>query len=512
MKNKLVIAHDLGTSGNKAVLVSSEGNIVASSFSGYETFYPKSGWAEQNPQDWWNAVRNSTIDLLEKVPYVKKSIVSISFSGQMMGCIPVDKNGKHLCRAIIWSDQRAFKQREILSKLVSDGDSYKITGTIMIANYLAAKILWLKDNYNEIYKKTYKFLQAKDFIVQKLTGEFYSDYSDASGTNLFDIKRKEWSRDILSTVGVSIDKLPTLVESTRIVGKMKKDVAEEMGLQAGLPVVIGGGDGPCATVGAGASRPGTCYNIYGSSSWNSLTTNEPLYDNLRRTFILNHLDPNLYMGVGTMQSAGASFEWLKKWIYDSEQKASKKNNVNSYEELSIRAGKAGVGSNGLLFLPYLMGERSPYWDTEVKGAFLGLTRLTGRNEIVRSVLEGVVYHLKLILEILEENSKKISEVRLIGGGGKSKLLQKMMADIWGKPIITMKYMEEATSLGAAIAGFIGIGVIKDFFEADSILKINDKIYPVEENTAEYSKYYNIFKQAYNELKSINHQIDDIIKY
>ena len=510
MKNKLVMAHDLGTSGNKAILANENGNIIASSFSGYETYYPEIGWAEQNQQDWWDAFRVSTIDLLEKVPGAKRNIAAISFSGQMMGCTPVNKAGRPLCRAIIWSDQRAFKQKEVLSSLIDDDIAYKTTGTVMIANYLAAKICWLKDNHSEIYKDTYKFLQAKDFIVLRLTGKFCTDYSDASATNLFDIKKKEWNGDILSTAGIDIHKLPELAESTKVVGRIKSDIAEEIGLRAGLPVVIGGGDGPCATVGAGASKSGTCYNIYGSSSWNSLTTSEPLYDDLRRTFILNHLDPNLYMSLGTMQSAGASFEWLKNWINDSEGSSGKNTGI-TFEELLRRAENAEVGSKGLIFLPYLMGERSPYWDTEVKGAFLGLTRVTGKNEITRSVLEGVVYHLKIILDILEENSGKIPEIRLIGGGGKSRLLQKIMADIWGKTIISMEYMEEATSLGAAIAGFIGIGAIKDFYEAEQIIKINDKVYPDEANSMKYLKYYEIFKQAYNDLKKINHKIDRILK-
>ena len=506
-----VIAHDLGTSGNKATLFDSEGRLCASSFSGYQTMYPYPGWAEQNQADWWGAVKTSTLDLLHKFTEAKKNIVAISFSGTMMCCSPVDAQGDPLYNAIIWSDQRAFKQRERLSKEIGDEVAYRVTGTVFIANYLAAKVLWLQDNYPEIYKKTHKFLMPKDFIAYHLTGEFVTDYSDASGTNLFDIQKKEWSQDIISRINIDAGKLPTTIPSTKIVGKLKKSAADELGLPDGIPVVIGGGDGPCATVGAGASKPGDCYNIYGTSSWTSVTTDTPLYDRLQRTFIICHLDENLYMGVGTMQSAGGSFEWLNGWIGGVENLFGGAIDVSSYEMLSLEAEKSVPGCNGVIFLPYLMGERSPYWDSEVKGAFLGLTRVAGRSQIIRSVLEGTVYHLKLILDILEENGSEVSEVRLIGGGGKNRFLRKLMADIWGKPIVEMHYMEEATSLGAAIAGFVGVGVRKSILEAESMIQKKSVIHPEEKNTEIYSRYYEVFKEVYLALKPIHYKLDRLIK-
>jgi len=282
-------------------------------------------------------------------------------------------------------------------------------------------------------------------------------------------------------------------------------------LPAGIPVVIGGGDGPCATVGAGASAPGSCYNIFGSSSWNSVTTAKPLYDISKRIFILNHLDPNLYMSVGTMQSAGASFEWLSGWIADSEKTVAKKLGKSIYEILDEIAMRSELGSRGVIFLPYLMGERSPYWDTEVKGAFVGLTRVTGRKEIIRSVLEGVVFHLKLILEILEENVGNISEVRLIGGGGNSIFLQQLMADIWGKKIIPMRYMEEATSIGAALTAMVALGVKKNFYEAETLLKKAGIKEPDWSKHKKYTEIYKIFRSTYIDLKKTNSQIDKLIR-
>jgi xylulokinase len=428
-----------------------------------------------------------------------------------MCCSPVDEQGNPLCNAIIWSDQRSDRQRHRLSKEIGDDVAYRVTGTVFIANYLAAKILWLIDHYPDIYKRTHKFLQPKDYIAHLLTGEFVTDYSDASGTNLFDIQKKRWSGEIISQMKIDEDKLPRPISSTSKAGTLRKEVAEELGLTGGIPVIIGGGDGPCATVGAGASKPGDCYNIYGTSSWTSVTTDTPLYERERRTFIICHLDRNLYMGVGTMQSAGGSFEWLNGWIGGAEGQFGKVVGLSPYKILSLEAEQAQPGSKGVMFLPYLMGERSPYWDSEVKGAFLGLTRVSGRQEIIRSVMEGTVYHLKLILEILEENGSEVKEVRLIGGGGDNPFLRKMMADIWGKPVVEMRYKEEATSLGAAIAGFVGVGVKKSILEAESMIQTMSVENPDKNNTEKYSRFYRIFKEAYTALKPIHQELDNLMR-
>lgn len=511
MEKLFIISYDLGTSGNKATLFDSEGNLITSAFRPYKTDFPFSGWAEQNQEDWQESVRNSTLELFEKAPDSEKKLAAVTFSGQMMGCCPVDREGTSLFNSIIWSDQRAFKEKELLKKVIGDEFAYKKTGNVVCANYLAAKIMWLKTNYPDIYKKTYKFLQAKDYIAFLLTGNAYTDYSDGTGTNLLDINTKKWSQEVIAAAQISIDKLPEPVPSTTIIGKVRRSAAVKFGLPEGVPVVIGGGDGPCATVGAGATAPNSCYNIFGSSSWTSVTTKEPLFDKSMRIFILNHLDPELFMSVGTMQSAGASLEWLAEWLTENEESNLIKTGKSIFELLDDIGAGAEPTSNGVIFLPYLIGERAPYWDTKVKGAFLGLTRATGKKEIIRSVLEGVVYHLRLILEIIEENVGYIPEIRLIGGGGKSRFLQQLMSDIWGKKIVTMKYMNEATSIGAAIAALVALGIKKSFFEAEKVIKKSGEVIPDIKNFKKYTLFYEIFKHAYFDLKDINRRIDKLIK-
>jgi len=511
MKKDLIVSYDLGTSGNKAALFDSGGKLVASTFKGYQTYYPSPGFAEQNQEDWWESVKESTIELLSKAPQAGGNLEAVSFSGQMMGCCSIDREGNPAFNAIIWSDQRAYKEKELLKSIVTDEFAYKNTGNVVCANYLAAKSMWLKNNFPDVYKKTFKFLQAKDYIAFKLTGNVFTDYSDASGTNFFDINTKKWNKEMMTAAEIPEEKLPVAVPSTTIIGKVKKEAARATGLPAGIPVIIGGGDGPCATVGAGASAPNACYNIFGSSSWTSVTTSKPLYDSSMRLFILNHLDPGLYMSVGTMQSAGASFEWLAEWLADYERSAGTNTGKSVYQLMDEIGMKAKEGSNGVIFLPYLMGERAPYWDTEVKGAFLGLTRVAGKKEIIRSVLEGIVYHLKLILEILEENLGDLKEIKLIGGGGKSRFLQQLMADIWGKRIVPMQYMEEATSIGAALCAIVGLGIKRNFIDAETFIKSSHIIEPNLDKTKTYDGFYKIFKSAYYSLKQINKEIDNLIK-
>lgn len=506
MEKTLILAHDLGTSGNKATLYDAEGTMLASSFSGYPTEFPAPGWAEQDPEQWWTAVKTSTRRLLQQVPGAGERVDGISFSGHMMSCCPVDEEGAPLRRAIIWSDQRAYREKDALARVFGDEDAYRRTGTVWVANYLAAKALWLRENEPEVFRAARRYLMPKDFVAHRLTGRMVTDYSDASGTNLFDIRAKRWCEDIAGEIGLEFSTLPPALPSTSTVAGLDSRAAEELGLRRGVPVIIGGGDGPCATAGAGASGPGICYNSYGTSSWNAVATGQPLYDAKRRIFILCHLDPDRYMAAGTMQFAGGSFEWLNGWLGATEGTLAQGLGLSSYDLLSLEAERAEPASGGVLFLPYLLGERSPYWDPEVTGAFIGLTRSTGRGEIIRAVLEGTVYHLKLILDVLIENGAVFDEVRLIGGGGRSGLLRKLMADIWGVPVVPMRYLEEASSLGAALAGLVGIGARPSMEEAVSLVRKGEQVAPDPAAHQRYQRYYPLFGEAYHALREVNKKI------
>lgn len=500
-----ILAHDLGTSGNKATLYDFEGKLHSSLVYAYDTSYPGPNCVEQDPADWWKAVCISTRQLLEKAGIHKNEVACITFSAQMMGCLLVDRDGNPLRNSIIWADTRAVRQEKFMQSVLSMEAAYKITGHRISASYSAAKMLWIKDNLPEMYNRAYKFLHAKDYIIFKLTGNMVTDYSDASGMNLFDINKKEWSDDIINAIGIKRDILPDAHASTDIAGTVSEKAAPEIGLLSGTPVVIGGGDGSCAAVGAGVVEEGRAYNVVGSSSWVALATENPIYDPWMRTFNWVHLDPDLYSPCGTMQTAGYSLNWLKNTLCHMEVMEAGKQGVNPYAIIDSKVLNSPPGANSLLFLPYLLGERSPRWNPDAKGAFVGLKMTSTKEDILRSVLEGVGYNLRVILEVFY-NYTQVNEVTVIGGGAKGKVWLQILADIWQKPVAIPEYMEEATSMGAAVCGGVGIGAFSSFKVIHQFNKTKAVILPRAEYAEVYTKLFGIFNDTYQALEPIYNKL------
>ncbi len=503
-----ILAHDLGTSGNKATLYDFEGRLRSSVVYAYDTYYPGPNCVEQNPEAWWKAVCISTKQLIDKAGIDKSEIACITFSAQMMGCLLVDREGNPLRNSIIWADTRAVKQEKFMQSVLSMETAYKITGHRISASYSAAKMLWIKDNLPEIYNKAYKVLHAKDYIIYKLTGNLVTDYSDASGMNLFDINSKEWSDDIINALGINKAILPDAHASTDIAGTITAKAAAEIELLQGTPVVTGGGDGSCAAVGAGVVEEGKAYNVVGSSSWIALATEKPVYDDKMRTFNWVHLDPNMYSPCGTMQTAGYSLNWLKNTLCDMEVMEAGQKGVNPYSIIDNKVLNSPPGANSLLFLPYLLGERSPRWNPDAKGAFIGLKMTSTKEDILRSVLEGVGYNLRVILEIFC-NYTAVNEVTVIGGGAKGRVWLQILADIWQKPVLIPEFMEEATSMGAAVCGGIGIGAFSDFKVINKFNKVKSEILPRTEYLEVYNKLFHIFNETYEALEPIYNKISSL---
>lgn len=497
-----IIAYDLGTTGNKATLYSSEAVLVASTFVGYDTYYFSNNCAEQDPEDWWRAVCRATGELLVKGKVEARNVACLSFSGQMMGCVPVTRDTTPVRRAIIWADQRAVEQADKLISKLGKEKIYAITGHRPSASYSAAKIMWLRDNEENSFNKIYKVLHAKDFIVARLTGKFVTDYSDASGMNLFDIGKLQWSEEMLAAAAIPGGMLPEPHASTEIVGHIQKAVAGEIGLMAGTPVVIGGGDGACAAAGAGVVNQGSAYNYVGSSSWIGIATRRPILDPAMRTFNWVHVVPGLYSPTGTMQAAGASYQWLRDKLCGEETGLAGKEGVSPYEIMDREAADIPPGSDDLLYLPYLLGERSPRWNPRARGALIGLTIKHTRSHIIRSFMEGVAYNLKVILEAFFEQGAKVEAMRLIGGGANGKVWPGIMADIYELPVLKAAYLDEATSLGAAITGGVGAGLFDSFDVAERLFQVNVEIMPNSANLAKYRKLYKLFNDAYYSLENI----------
>lgn len=501
MSHATILAHDLGTTGNKVTLFHADsGAAVASVFEAYDTAYPRPAWAEQDPEDWRRAVYQGTRQLLERASaspgaVAPKDIAAVSFSGMMNGALPVDAGGIPLRTAILWADQRGIAEAEMLADRCGAGNVYRVTGSRATPSCSAAKYLWVQRHQPEVYAATRLFLQVKDYAAFLLTGAFATDYSDASHTNLFDLDARRWATDLIATVGLDPSRLPPVHPSATVIGRVTPEAARLTGLLSGTPVVIGGGDGACATVGAGSVQPGDAYTYIGSSSWMAVTASRPLVDPEMRTFNLAHLDPDLVMPLGSMQAAGGAFDWLERLLRGGAGE-------RLYDELFRSAATVPPGADGLLFLPYLLGERSPYWNPRARGAFVGLNMTHGRPELARAVMEGVALNLRLILSVFQAQGAGIAAMRLIGGGVRSSLWRQILADVFGLPILLPDLLAQATSLGAAIAGGVGVGLYPDYGVARRFVQVQEAEQPDPDSRARYAELCLRFQEAYRGLEPV----------
>ena len=498
MKN-LILAHYLNATSNKAILYNQDGQLVGSEQHSYEVAHPQSGWAEQNPEDWWQAVCVTTHKLLRKSNIKAKQIACVVFTGQMQGCVPVDADAQPLRSAIIWADQRAVAQEHWVGEHLSNQEIYHLTGHRLSTAYSLSKILWLRDHQPDIYNDTYKFLQVKDAIVARLTGVFATDPSDASGTNLYDLAQGRWSEKILATTQLDPAKLPEIRPSTEVIGSVRPEVADEIGLAAGTPVVMGGGDGACAAAGAGVVREGLAYNYIGSSAWIGTVSSQPIRDPEFRTFTFAHVVPNQFISTGTMHAAGAAYRWTRDQLGGIQIRAADSLGISTYELMNLEAETSPPGAQGLIFLPYLTGERSPRWNPLARGAFVGMTIRHKRADLIRAVLEGITMNLRIILNILTDQGTEIDAMRLIGGGAQGRFWNQVMADIYGIPVQRLSVLDDATSMGAALTGGVGVGLYPDFVIAETMNQVAKTFQPDPAAQAAYESVYPIFEATYQAL-------------
>jgi xylulokinase len=498
---RYILAHDLGTSGNKATLFSEEGKLIGSTVYAYDTAYFNETWAEQDPADWWRAVCETSRALIAETGIANTDIAVVSFSGQMMGCLCVDRKGNPLRKSIIWADQRAQTQQRALGEHITLRDFYQIVGHRNSASYGLQKLMWVRDNQPEIYEATYKTLNAKDYIVFKLTGNFYTEPSDASSNTCMDLKSLNWSERLIEYAGVDGDKFPKIVPSTFVAGGVTKEAALATGLAEGTKVVMGGGDGACANVGAGSVKPGKSFSYVGSSAWIATTSEKPLFDEGMRTFTWAHIVPGMYAPNGTMQSAGGAYAWLKNQVCKFESFEAQRLGVSPYQLIDAEIAESPAGSNGVVFLPYLLGERAPRWSVDARGAFIGLKMENQRRDMLRSVLEGVTMNLAIILDILRQYIP-IDEILVIGGGAKGAVWRQMMADIYDVRILAPALLEEATSMGAAVAGGVGAGLFKDFDAIDRFIEVKYVSEPIRKNVEAYKPVRETFDLCYQSLQPV----------
>ncbi len=487
----MIIAHDLGTSAVKASLHGLDGHVIATASHSYPVDFGPGGRAEQNPEHWWAAVVATTAELLMRGEVGPNDIEAVGMSGQMMGAVFLGRDLDPVRPALIWADQRSVVQAQALEASIGLERAYRHTGHRLNANYTLPKAMWVRDNQPEVWKQTAHVCLAKDFLVHRMTGQLFTDPTDASGTNAFDQDGGDWWPDAFEAASLDSHLFPQVVASTTIAGGLRESAARELGLRPGTPVVVGGGDGPLASVGVGSlSAEDDPYISLGSSAWLAVASQRPLHDPLMRTFTFNHVVPGAFVPMATMQSAGSSLEWAAGLL---------KSPTGGSDTAELLAGAAEVraAQEGLFFLPYLMGERSPHWSTEARGVFVGLARHHDARHLTRAVLEGVAFNLRTCAQAFEAGGTTIPRVSVVGGGASSDLWLQIFADILGIPVNRRSTVSDANSLGCAITTLVGIGALPDFGAARSLSSVRATFQP--EEAAGYHDAAEHFDDAYERL-------------
>jgi xylulokinase len=498
MRGVTILAHDIGTSGVKSSLVDASFREIDSQTSAYPTTYPNPEWAEQDPNRWWEGMVANSGTLVERQPDACARIGVIGLSGHMLGLVPVDTEGAPLTRAMIHSDGRAKDQFRRVQDTVGADRVYRTTGNILDPKAPLCKILWLAENEPEIFTQTVRFLQSKDFAAARLTGNIdTTDLSDASHAQLLDVRRGEYAADMLAHLGVPKEKLPAVHRGVDVIGRLTREAAEVTGLTQGIPVIAGGGDGACANAGAGIATPGDGYCNLGTTGWIATLMPEPHIDPERRLFNILSLDGETAGVFGTMQTAGRSLEWIRTILGIGD--------MNALERMIQRIAP---GSEGLVFLPYLEGERSPVFDSAARGVFFGMSTTHGPAHMARAVMEGVTFGLRSILDAFR-SFISIDEMPLIGGGANSPVWRQMIADILGVRLYSMDVKaENATSVGAAMAAAVGIGLYVSLPEAAACIGKKAVESPSPDPSPAYDRNYRTYTELYPRLRTLFTGEDD----
>lgn len=496
MRNPLILAHDVGTSGTKSALVRPDGVIVAAQASAHRTHVPRPGWAEQQAEDWWEGVCRNTRTLIAKHPELRSHTAVMGVSGHMLGCLPVDAEGKALRPCMIHSDCRATGPCEIVRARIGREAIYERTGNILDPRSSLCKVLWVKANEPHVYEQAERFLQSKDYIVGRMTGRYDStDYSDASHAQWLDIKAKSYAADLFAELGIGVSKFPSLHRSTDVAGKLTHEAARALDLPEGIPVVAGGGDGSCASAGAGAVNAGDTYCCLGTTAWIAATTANPFIDKQQRVFNVLALDGENNGVFGTVQAACRSLSWAMDLFEEMD--------FDRFDEL---LACVPPGSEGLIFLPYLEGERSPIFDPNARGVFFGLSPVHRREHLLRATVEGVSFALRSVLEAIRE-SFAVPALRLIGGGGQSDLWQQLLANVCGVPIQTLSTQPaDATSLGAAFAAGVGVGLFESLSQAAQTVKVTRERGVEPAPGERYDRFFRVYQGLYPQLKPLFTQL------
>jgi xylulokinase len=503
-----IIACDLGTGGNKAVLYDQDGTGVTSFTQPYPTFHPEVQIHEQRPLDWWNAVVISVQGLLEKSRVDRSKIKAIGISGHSLGCVPIDENGNLLLdKTPIWSDSRATVEAEEFFQQAPFNEWYLKTGNgFPPALYTIFKVMWLKKHQNDVYRRAYRILGTKDYINFRLTGRMVTDHSYASGTGVYDLIASSYHSDLLRSSGIDAALFPEIVSSDQIVGQLSAETAELLGLSAPVAVVAGGVDNSCMALGAGSTKEGHIYNSLGSSSWIAVTSSRPVLDLHIRPYVFAHVVPGMFTSATSIFSAGTSLDWIRDQLCQSLATA-QSDNAARYEKMFELAASSPPGAHNLLFVPTLAGGTHFEGGPAVRGALVGLDLSHTLADVIRAGLEGIAFGLRVALDELRRLTAVSDEMLMLGGGAKSALWRQIFADVYHCTVIKSQIDQETAALGAATLAAVGSGIWTDYSRVAELHQIEDRCLPNLKNVNIYQRLLPVYKQAAQHQRKLNELLE-----
>ena len=494
----VLVGLDVGTSGARALAVHESGEVLAEASAEYPLMSPRPGWSEQDPEDWWRAAKEVLGNVADRVRETEYEIVGLGLTGQMHGSVFLDAKDKVIRPALLWNDQRTEVQCRQVSENVGEKHLISIAGNPALTGFQAPKVLWLRDEEPENYFKVAHVLLPKDYVRLRLTGEYATDASDASGTLFLDVRVRDWSPEILAALEVPLEWLPKVYEGHQRTGELQRGVAGELGMPKGVPVAAGGGDNASAAVGTGIIEEGLVSSSVGTSGVLFAASEGFTPDPAGRLHAFCHAVPGKYHSMGVTLSAGGSFQWWRDALSVFGDAG--------FDDMAEAAFEVSPGAEGLLFLPYLSGERTPHLDPSARGTFVGLTTQHTASHMTRAVMEGVVYSLRDSLEIMRSLSVPIEQIRVTGGGARSSLWRQLQADIYNVPIHRTT-VDEGPAYGAALLAGVAAGVYANVEEASSMVKLRDEVTePDSQRAAVYGEYYEVYRSLYPAQKDAMHHL------
>ncbi|GCD09928.1 gluconokinase [Clostridium tagluense] len=493
-----LIGLDIGTSSTKAIAFDLLGNVISKCNIGYPILNPKSSWSEQDPGEMFEAVINSIKSVASENTKKGNKLLGVSFSSAMHGIMAVNENGDKLTDCIIWADTRSVEYSERIKNSKIGHEIYMRTGTPIHPMSPLCKLAWMKDNMELIFKKTYKFISIKEYVFFKLFRKYVVDYSIASATGLFDIYDFQWNKNSLQVAGISEDKLSTPVSPTQVFKGLDKKYADLMGIDIETPFIIGGSDGCLANLGANAIKPGDAAVTIGTSGAIRIIADKPKNDESERIFSYILTENRFVLG-GPVNNGGIIFRWFRDNFSQLEVTRAETLGIDTYELLTKEASKVPARSNGLIFLPYLLGERAPHWDANSKGVFFGINITHKREHFLRALLEGVIFGVYSVGKALEETTGNIDTIYATGGFVRSELWVQMLADVFNKKVVIAESYE-SSCLGAVVLGMKAIGLIDNIEQVEKLVPISKTFKPDIKNHEVYMKTFEIYERLYIKLK------------